>query len=327
MPGPLDVLSDVLRVVRLSGAILFRGELAAPWAMKTPEAGDLAKVLMPGAKQLMLFHLIAEGHCWIDLEGTGKVDLQAGDVAVFPYGDSHTMASDLSTQPVPVASVLRGAVVKDGIPVCEVGGGGEQTRIVCGFLHSDELLFNPLCKALPPLIRVRSEDAPAISLLAASVRHAIYQSGGAQPGSTCLLSRLSELLFIEVLRRHIASMPPGAAGWLGALNDPIVGRVLQLMHADPAHPWTVESLARECATSRSLLAARFKQMLGQPPMQYLACWRLQLAAEMLREGALGIGAIAERAGYESEPAFNRAFKRYAGEPPAAWRDKIRGTTP
>ena len=323
MAAPLDVLSDVLRVVRLSGAVLFRGELTAPWAMKTPEAGELARVLMPGAKQLMLFHLITEGHCWIDLEGTGQLDLQAGDIAVFPYGDSHTMASDLSTEAVPVARVLRGAVLKDGVPVCEVGGGGEQTRIVCGFLHCDELLFNPLCKALPPLIHARSEDAPAISLLAATVRHAIYQSGGAQPGNTCLLSRLSELLFIEVLRRHIASLPSGVAGWLGALNDPIVGRALQLVHADPAYPWTVVSLARECATSRSLLAARFKEMLGQPPMRYLASWRLQLAAEMLRDGALGIAAIAERAGYESEPAFNRAFKRHAGEPPATWRDKIR----
>src|SRR5258708_8448089 len=237
--------------------------------MKTPEAGELANVLMPGAKQLMLFHLIVEGHCWIDLKGAGQVDLQAGDIAVFPYGDSHTMASDLSTEPVPVAKVLRGAVLKDGMPECEVGGGGQQTRIICGFLHCDELLFNPLCKGLPPLIHSRSEDAPAISLLAATVRHAIYQSGAA-PGKTCLLSRLSELLFIEVLRRHIASLPPGVAGWLGALNDPIVGRVVQLIHADPARPWTLDSLAPECGKSGSPPAARFKEMLGQPPLHYPA---------------------------------------------------------
>jgi AraC-like DNA-binding protein len=325
-PATLDVLSDVLRVVRLSGAVLFRCEFSVPWAVKTPGPAELARLVLPGARQLMPFHLVAEGRCWIGLEGYGQLHLEAGDVVVFPYGDAHAIASDLSMEPVSLTGLLGAAMQRAGMPVCVAGGGGDETRLVCGFLHCDQLLFNPLCKALPPVIHAKSEGEPAMSFLAATVRHTFSEASAAQPGNTCLLARLSELLFIEVLRRHMAGLPPGAAGWLAALNDPIVGRVLQLMHAQPAHPWTVENLARQCGTSRSLLAARFKALLGQPPMHYLACWRLQLAAEMLRDGAHGIAEIAERSGYDSEPAFNRAFKRYAGEPPATWRARTLAVT-
>ena len=320
-PGSVDVLSDVLRVVRLSGAVLFRCEFSVPWAVTTPDPAELARLLLPGAKQLMLFHLVAAGRCRIGLKGHAPLQLETGDIVVFPYGDAHTMASDLSMKPAPITGLLGAAMGKEGMPVCVAGGDGEKTHLVCGFLHCDELLFNPLCKALPPLIHARNEGEPAISFLAATVRHTVSEAGAAQPGNTCLLSRLSELLFIEVLRRHIAALPPGTVGWLAALNDPMVGRSLRLMHAKPAHPWTVDNLARQCGTSRSLLAARFKALLGQPPMHYLVCWRLQLAAEMLRDGVHGIASIAARVGYDSEPAFNRAFKRYAGEPPATWRTK------
>jgi AraC family transcriptional regulator, alkane utilization regulator len=327
--GPLpslDVLSDVLRVVRLSGAVLFRCEFSVPWAVITPDPAELARLLLPGAKQLMLFHLVAQGRCSIGLERHEPLQLESGDIVVFPYGDAHAMASDLSMKPTPIAGLLGASTQRGAMRVCVAGGGGEQTQLVCGFLHCDELLFNPLCKALPPVIHVKCEGEPGISFLAATVRHTISEAGAAQPGNTCLLSRLSELLFIEVLRRHIAGLPPGTVGWLAALNDPVVGRALQLMHAQPAHPWTVDSLARQCGTSRSLLAAQFKALLGQPPMHYLACWRLQLAAEMLRDGTHGIAAIAARTGYDSEPAFNRAFKRYAGEPPATWRAKTLALT-
>lgn len=326
MPGSLDVLSDVLRVVRLSGAVLFRCEFSDPWAVRTPEPAELARMLLPGARQLMLFHLVAQGRYWIGLHGQEPLQAEEGDILVFPYGDAHTIASDPALKPEPISGLLGAAMRKGGLPVCIAGGGGEATHLVCGFLHCDELLFNPLCKGLPSLIYAKTSAEPAMSFLSASVRHAISEAGTAQPGNACLLSRLSELLFIEVLRRHIAGLPPGAVGWLAALNDPVVGRALQLMHAQPAHPWSVDAIARQCATSRSLLAARFKALLGAPPMHYLACWRLQLAAQMLREGDLGISAIAERAGYDSEPAFNRAFKRYAGMPPATWRQANQGSS-
>lgn len=322
--GPLpllDVLSDVLRVVRLSGAVLFRCEFSLPWAVVTPEPAELARLVLPGAKQIMLFHLVAKGRCWIGLEGHAPLQLEAGDIVVFPYGDAHAIASDLSMEPAPLTGLLGAAMRREGMPVCVAGGGGEQTHLACGFLHCDGLLFNPLCKGLPLVIHTKGEGETAMSFLAAAVRHTVSEAGAAQPGNTCLLARLSELLFIEVLRRHIAGLAPGAIGWLAALNDPVVGRALQLMHARPAQPWTVDDLARQCATSRSRLAARFKTLLGQPPMHYLACWRLQLAAQMLRDGVHGIALIAARTGYDSEPAFNRAFKRFAGEPPAFWRAK------
>jgi AraC family transcriptional regulator, alkane utilization regulator len=322
---PADALSDVLRVVRLSGVILFRCDMTAPWAIAASQSAPLARALLPGAKQLMPFHLVSEGRCWIALAGERR-ELHAGDVVVLPYGDAHTMASDLSLKPTQIAGLLGSAKQEGALRVCVAGGGGERVALVCGFVHCDELLFNPLCKGLPTLLHVRGEGAPAIAHLAATVRHSLGEAGASQPGNACLLSRLSELLFIEVLRRHIAGLPSGAVGWLAALNDPIVGRALQLMHQSPAHGWTVDSLARQCATSRSLLAARFKVLLGQPPMQYLACWRLQLAAEMLREGVQGMAAVAARAGYESESAFNRAFKRYAGEPPATWRARTLAMT-
>jgi AraC-like DNA-binding protein len=193
--------------------------------------------------------------------------------------------------------------------------------LICGFVYCEDLLFNPLCRALPSLIHVKTAEERTMSLLAATVRQTISEAHTAQPGTGCLLARLSELLFIEVLRRYMAGFPPDTVGWLSALKDPIVGRTLQLMHSNPAHEWTVPSLARQVGASRSLLADRFKLLLRQPPIQYLTCWRLQLAAEMLRNGTHAISQIAASVGYESEAAFNRAFKRYAGKPPAAWRSK------
>jgi AraC-like DNA-binding protein len=323
-PIPLDVLSDVLRVVRLSGAVLFRGDFSAPWAVRTPEPTELARMLLPGARQLLLFHLVAEGRCWIKLDKEGPLQFEPGDIAVFPYGDTHVMASDPSIEPTPCAGLLQAAASREGLPIVAHGGGGEPTRMVCGFVHCDELLFNPLCRGLPPIIHVRTGAEQATTLLAATARHIIGEAQTAQAGTGCLLARLSELLFIEVLRRWMAGLAPQTVGWLSALNDPTVGRALQLMHANPAEPWTVDRLAHQVGASRSLLADRFRSLLGQPPMHYLTCWRLQLAADMLRSGDHGMAVIADRVGYESEAAFNRAFKRYAGQPPATWRARRLG---
>jgi AraC-like DNA-binding protein len=324
--GSFDVLSYLLRVVRLSGAALFRGDLSAPWAVKTVDSTKLAHIVLPKAKRPLLFHLVAEGHCWIALPDCHRVQLACGDIAVLPYGDAHTMGCDGGHEPVPVAGLLRDASWNTGLPVVVHGGGGETTRIICGFVHCDELLFNPLLKTLPALLHMNTEEEPAESLLAGSVRHLIGEAQAARAGSTCLLARLSELLLVEVLRRHMTALPPETVGWLSALNDPLVGRALQLLHADPAHGWTVNSLARKVGASRSSLATRFKTLLGQPPMRYLTYWRLQLAAELLRDGAIGMAALAASVGYDSEAAFNRAFKRYTGEPPTAWRNRAASET-
>ncbi|MGH8469760.1 MAG: AraC family transcriptional regulator [Gammaproteobacteria bacterium] len=320
--GSLDVLSDVLRVVRLSDAVLFRGELSAPWALESLDSAQLAPVLLPDAKRLALFHLVAEGCCWIALPDRHQVQLASGDLVILPYGDEHTLGSDGAHDPVPVTRLAKHTNGNAAPSVVACGGGGEITRLICGFVHCDELLFSPLLKTLPPLMHVRTVSDSDQSLLATTARNLVRELHTADAGSACVLARLTELLFIEVLRRHMASLPPDTIGWLTTFNDPMVGRALQLLHADPAYAWTVDRLAHQVGTSRSLLAARFKRLVGQPPMQYLTCWRLQLAARLLRDGVRGMAAIAARVGYESEAAFNRAFKRYTGEPPGAWRAKV-----
>jgi AraC family transcriptional regulator, alkane utilization regulator len=314
-----DVLSDLLRVVRLTGAVLFRGELTAPWAFETMDSAHLAAMLLPGARRLVLFHVVAQGRCWIALPEGNPAPLATGDIVMLPYGDVHTMASERGQKPVSVAGLVKSTHWNAGLPIVAHGGGGERTRLICGFVHCDELLFNPLLKALPPLLHVRDPQMSDRSLLAATARNLIDEVDAAHAGSACVLQRLTELLFIETLRGHMATLHPEAIGWLGALNEPMVGRALQALHADPAHPWTVEALVRRLGTSRSVLATRFKRLLGESPMHYLTCWRLQLAAQRLRDGSETIAAIAAQVGYESEAAFNRAFKRQAGEPPAAWR--------
>jgi AraC family transcriptional regulator, alkane utilization regulator len=315
--GATDVLSDVLRIIHLSGAIFFDADVAAPWAARSASAAELARMLLPRARQLLLFHAIERGRCWIALDHAAPLELESGDIVLLPYADEHTLASDLSLTPIPITQILKPAPGR--VTKLVLGKGADRTRIVCGFLQCDELLFNPLCRGLPRQIHLRTSQETAGSLLTSTMRSMIGEVHAGQAGTACVLSRLTELLFIEVLRRLMTRLQPDAVGWLSALNDPIVGRALQLLHARPAHGWTVNELARHTAASRSLLADRFRTRLGQPPMRYLTCWRLQLAAELLCHEGLGLAAIAAEVGYESEGAFNRAFRREVGEPPATWR--------
>ncbi len=305
-------------MVRLSGAVVLRGRLSAPWAISAPDAVELARAVAPGARRLVPFHLVAEGRCSIGLEGR-HVELTKGTIAFLPDGGSHTLASGDARNTVPIATLIATARRDTGLPVVEHGGGGEPTRIVCGFMRCDEVLFDPLLDSLPGLLRAETTLDADRSLLSATARHLVAEAEATHAGGACLLARLAELLFIEVLRRHIAEQPPAAIGWLGALHDPLVGRALQLLHAEPARRWTVAELARRAGASRSRLAAGFKARLALPPMRYLASWRVQLSTQWLRDQTLGLAAIAERIGYESEAAFNRAFKRHTGQPPGAWR--------
>ena len=198
------------------------------------------------------------------------------------------------------------------------GGGGDTTRLICGFLASDSVLSNPLLAALPRLFRIGMRGTDA-AWLETSMRFAASEAALARAGGATVLGKLSELLFIEAVRRYTETLPANERGWLAGLRDRFVGRALSLMHARPAHPWTVDALGRQVGLSRSALAQRFTALLGQPPMQYLARWRLQLAARQLRGGDVPLAVVAEDVGYESEAAFNRAFKREFGVPPAAWR--------
>ena len=320
--GAMDILSEVLRAVRLSGAVLFRGEFSSPWSASVPDSRIAAPFLVPGARSLIFFHVVSEGRCWAEVERRAPLMLEEGDVIALPYGDAHTMGNPSGERRTPLSTLLPPPPWPE-LPTVSHGGGGERTRILCGFLHCDDVLFSPVLTSLPRVLHVRSRREPSAAWLQTSSRYMLAEAGVQRPGGACLLGRLAELLFVEVLRCHMQTSGAQETGWLAALTDPTIGKALQLMHGDLAHPWTVEGLGRAVGLSRSALAERFRRVLGEPLMRYLTRWRLQAAAQLLRDTDDGLAAISARVGYESEAAFNRAFKRHAGEPPASWRSRAR----
>jgi AraC-like DNA-binding protein len=208
----------------------------------------------------------------------------------------------------------------EGVETFNYGGGGEATRLVCGYVESSEFLFQPVFRTLPQMLVERAGDEKVGALMASTAREVISMVETGTPGTQMILGRLMELLFVEVLRRHVSRLPAGSKGWFAALNDPIVGRALALVHTEPARKWTADDLAREAGSSRTVLAERFNALLGRPPIDYVTSWRIQLAADRLRNGNDNIANIAADVGYESEAAFNRAFKRETGLTPGRWRD-------
>jgi AraC-like DNA-binding protein len=317
-----DVLSDVLRAVRLTGAVYFDFELRAPWVAEAPPSRDIAATVMPGAERVIEYHLIAQGACWGHAVGQEPIRLNEGDLIVFPQGDAHVLSSAPGMRARPDLAMFTRRT--SPLPLTyELGGGGEPARIVCCFLGCDERPFNPLLTALPAVIHLSADGNRATAeWLPTLLNVAARESGSARPGTENILSRLSELMFVETIRRHIESLPPSQTGWLAGLRDPVVGRALASLHAEPTRGWTVEQLARAAGISRSVLAERFTELVGQPPMQYLAMWRMQLASRLLLEGGQ-LAEVAGAVGYESEAAFSRAFKKLVGQAPGTWR---RGTT-
>jgi AraC-like DNA-binding protein len=333
----MDVLSEVLRVVRLSGVIHFCAEFTQPWAFSSSRPEMLAARLKVPEGSVTPFHVFVEGDCWVTSGKLPPIHLETEDVIVFPRGDQHIMASDPGVVAVPIKHIYS-QPSEEQITCLRYGGGGRTARFICGYLHSD-YQFDPLLKCLPALLCVRSRDgALALETLddtgrrvqpiehqreaewwQASLRYLIAETATPGPGNRAVLARLAESLFVEVLRWQLRYAAQGHGGWLAGLHDPHVGRVLKLLHALPDRPWTVDELAREAAISRAALAKRFVELVGQSPIQYLAGWRMHLARHLLRESTLGIGEIAGRVGYESEAAFNRAFRRLVGSPPATWR--------
>ena len=332
----MDVLSDVLRVVRLSGAVFFTADFSAPWALESPIPEMLASAVMPEAECVVLFHILVEGECEVVCQRHPVTTMEAGDVIVFPRGDQHTMRSHEGATPTPLATIFSPGGY-DEPPQLSYGGGGSTSRFVCGYLNCDQR-FSPLVEALPTMLLVRSrDDYSAIDAVDASgsrptvvpqgsgtwlgttLKFTINEARAARPGNAAMLGRLTELMFVEILREYIHRLPVEHGGWLAGLNDPQVGKALRLLHANPCRDWTVDDLAREVAVSRSVLAQRFTELVGEAPMRYLAGWRMQLAKQMMRDGARNIQDVATRVGYDSEAAFNRAFKRATGSPPATWR--------
>ncbi len=279
---------------------------------------------MPGAQRVIEYHLIARGACWGQVVGQEPIRLREGDLIVFPQGDAHVLSSGPGMRAEPDLSVF--ARPSTSLPlVYEFGGGGpERARVVCGFLGCDERPFNPLLTALPTVIHLAAARSEATAgWLGTLLNMAVKEAGSAWAGGENVLARLSELMFVETIRRYLETLPAAQTGWLAGLRDPVVGQALAALHAEAAEPWTVERLARLVGLSRSVLAERFTDMVGQPPMQYLALWRMQLASRLLVEGGQ-VAAVAAAVGYESEAAFSRAFKKLVGQAPATWR---RSTAP
>jgi len=274
---------------------------------------------MPGVEHVIEFHVITAGSCWGGIVDESPQRLEAGDVIVFPQGDARVMSSAPGMRGVPDHDLLREARTS-GLPIVINldGGGPDRTEVICGFLGCDARPFNPLLSALPRLLHV-PRQATEDGVLERLVKLALLETVAPRAGGASVLARLSELLFIEVVRRHLSTLPPEKIGWLAGLRDDGIGRVLGKLHERPAHPWTLDGLAGEAGMSRSVLAERFTHFVGIPPMQYLAQWRMQLAATLLSSTSMSLSEIADRVGYGSEAALSRAYKRWVGVAPADWR--------
>jgi AraC-like DNA-binding protein len=319
-----DVLSEVLRAVRLTGAVFFTVEGCAPWVAETPASHMIAAQVIPGAEHVIEYHFITKGACWGGLLDQPPVRLQEGDVIVFPQGDAHVMSSAPGMRGRADIDLFRHPVNGQlPIAISFNDTGSEQSQVVCGFIGCDARPFNPLLATLPRVIHIEKKDAGQGALVEQLIRVAVLESSLQRPGSECMLARLSELLFIEVVRRHLSTLPNDTGGWLAGLRDEVIGRTLSTLHDRPAQAWSLEELAKEVGLSRSMLAERFHHYVGVPPMQYLARWRMQLAASLLSGTNLNLSDVAERVGYGSEAALSRAFKRLVGIAPSAWREGAR----
>jgi AraC-like DNA-binding protein len=316
----MDALSDVLRVVRLKGGVFLHAEFSAPWCILSQVAPEDCGAAIQGAEHLVLYHYVVEGRLIAQIPNGRSVEVKAGEVVIFPHNHEHLLGSDMGLPPVPSRQVVK-ASPGGGLWVIRHGGGGERTRIVCGFLGCDRLDGNPLAAALPPVLRFDIREGSAAVWMKSSLEFAADEIAARRAGSETVLAKLSELLYVETLRRYVESLPEEQTGWLAGLKDPFVSRALALLHGRVAKEWTVDDLGREVGLSRSALAERFTRLIGEPPMRYLARWRIQLAAHQLRTSDMALARIAEQVGYESEAAFSRAFKRSLGVPPAAWRRK------
>jgi len=321
--GDGDLLVAMLRAVRLTGSVFLNASFSAPFGVISPKQYD-PRTPMAHLRHISIFHLIASGSCTVEIKGCDPTVVSAGDILLVPFADAHRFWSGDYGEMAAADDVVRPSAVK-GMWTVDHGGGGDVTRMVCGFIESSEFLFAPVFRTLPPLWIDRTGDEKVSALLASTVKEILTLADSAAPGADIMLGRLMELLFIEVLRRYASRLPENAKGLFAALNDPLVGRALQIVHGDPARRWTVDDVAREVGSSRSVLAERFKAVLGQSPMEYVTSWRMQLAAERLRNSGDSLAAIGADVGYESEAAFNRAFKRVTGVAPGRWRDGVRQT--
>lgn len=328
-PAVSDPLADVLQRVKLTGALFFLVDATSPWCVSVPRAEAFAPIILPRAQHVVSYHVVVQGNGFASVPGSEPVAFESGDIIVFPHADAYEMASAPGVPPEldddQTLQFFRDmAAGRLPFVVTEGGGQGPPAQFVCGFLGCDARPFNPLLATLPQLMHVRRPGMERNDLLDRLVELTLAEAQARRLGGESIRLRLSELMFVEVVRRTLETLPAGQTGWLAGLRDPAIGRALALLHERPAEAWTLEQLAREVGTSRSVLAERFTQLVGLPPMQYLAHWRVQLAARLLSDGLAKVAAVGQEVGYASEAAFSRAFKKIAGVSPATWRKRAAG---
>jgi len=315
----MDAFSEILSGVKLNGAVFFSAEFSAPWGLSSPGATVMAATLGVGTAHFVLYHFVVEGGAVVELPDGQSLDLAPGDVVIFPHGDPHHMSSGKGAiRPFPNYGITAKIKARDLSPL-HAGGGGDTSRFVCGYMTCDPYLSRPILSGLPPVFKVNIRTDRSGHWLESSILHLVDEAASGRVGSEAMLAKLSEALFVDTLRRYVAGLPQQQVGWLAGARDPVVGKSLGLLHSRVAHPWTIADLANEVGISRSALVERFTRYLSEPPMTYLTRWRLQLAARSLESTPRGVAEIAAEVGYESEAAFNRAFKREFGQPPGRYR--------
>lgn len=321
----MDALSEILSGLKLNGAFYFNAEFSAPWCFSSPPSNTLAALLAPGAPHLVIYHLLIEGRALVELADGQSIELKPGDVVIVPHGDPHQMTSGRGATATPQASAILSKVKSRDLSLMQGGGGGDTARFACGYMACDPYISRPILSGLPAVFKVNIRTDRSGNWLENSILHLVEEAASGRVGSAAMLAKLSEALFVDTLRRYVVSLPEQQMGWLAAARDPIVGKSLGLLHSRFAHPWTIADLAEEVGISRSGLVERFTRYLSEPPMTYLTRWRLQLASRSLESTPRGVAEIATDVGYESEAAFNRAFKREFGQPPGMYRRDRKGS--
>ena len=325
----IDTLSDVLRSIHLRGAVFYYLCFGQEWAVEAPPAQEIAATVIPGAQHVIEYYVITKGSGWAAIADQAPVRLETGDIIMFPHGDAHVLSSAPGLEPIRLFGLdwihsTRHApkpvpIMFNRLHAFSFGAPARESvnHVACGFLGCDLRPFNLLFATLPRLLHLPAAEEGA--WIGPVILQAVNASHNTRPGGEAVLERISEIMFVDAVRRHVERLPEDSTGWLVGLRDRQVGRALALIHDSPSRAWTIAALAGEVALSRSAFYDRFVRLVGQPPIQYLTQWRMDVAATLLRQSGAPVASIAQDVGYESEAAFTRAFKRQVGTPPARWR--------
>jgi AraC-like DNA-binding protein len=313
----MDTLSEILRSVRLKGGVFLDARFTSPWSVLSGLTVEEMRAFMPEPEEICGLHYVIEGSLFCEVEGEPMLEVKAGELLLLPRNDDHILSSAPGQAPRDARDLMQPGP-RGGLARLHFGGGGVSTHLVCGYLGNEERR-TPLISTLPRMLKVGVAEGASRDWVESSVRYGAQQLSQGLLASSSVMARLSELLFVEAVRAYSETLSEREQGWLSGLKDQHVGRALALIHDRLNHDWTADELARQVGVSRSVLAERFTATVGAPPMRYVTQSRMQLAKELLRQGRRSIPQIAVDVGYEAEAAFNRAFKREVGSPPAAWR--------